>query len=418
MLKWEVNRAHVKALMQRHVGSAPILNALIQKMGVIEIIDRTSPLPVRRKGPTHGEAVAALVVALTQGIGQWSRVEPCATEGDVLSTLFPHSPPKVGHDDHVGETLEAIWASGIGALQGAVTTHLVQSVRVGVDQRHDETTSFKVSGASREDKEARDHPEDKAVKDRAEDKEPLRVTCGQSKDHRPDVKQVKGGLCASADGGVVLLVEGQDGNQADVSPSVDSWLKLKAVVGRADFLCIGECTLATHDTMIAIMRQGGRFLAPGPRDAEAQQQLEEWGLTNTVEERLSRRDAQGREVWYRGVQREQVLVDEPGQESPGCMHVLCSPRRHAEKQATVERRVAKTHTCLADLPQTLGTRRWQSQEAMEQAIEATLMRNQTRACVSDRVSGTTETLQRDQGRGRPSPPTPAEEVTRLRWQVE
>lgn len=102
--------AHVNALMQRHVGSAPILKALIQTMGFIEIIDRHLPLPARREGPTHGEAVAALGVALTQGSCQWSRVEPLATEDDVLTTIVPHDAPKVWHDDHVGDTLEAIWA--------------------------------------------------------------------------------------------------------------------------------------------------------------------------------------------------------------------------------------------------------------------------------------------------------------------
>ncbi|MBI4640017.1 MAG: hypothetical protein HY731_04950 [Candidatus Tectomicrobia bacterium] len=70
------------------------------------------------------------------------------------------------------------------------------------------------------------------------------------------------------------------------------------------------------------------------------------------------------------------------------------------------------------LPKKLGKRGWQSQEAIEQAIDAILKRDQTWEFLSYRVIGTVENTKRYQGRGRPRPEAPYEEVTRSRWAVE
>ena len=73
----------------------------------------------------------------------------------------------------------------------------------------------------------------------------MRLVPGHSKDHRPDLNQVKGGLAVSAEGGVPVLWQAQDGNRADVSTYVEYWLKVKDIVRRSDFLLVGDCKLAT-----------------------------------------------------------------------------------------------------------------------------------------------------------------------------
>ena len=138
---------------------------------------------------------------------------------------------------------------------------------------------------------------------------PVRQVPGHRKDHRPDLNQVKGGLAVSADGRVPLRWEAQDGNRADVSTSVEYWWKVKELVGRSDFLFVGDCQLASQDNLLAIIEHQGRFLAPLPGYAGVQRPLEEWVLTNTVEELIPRREASGQEVWYRGFRRPYALVE-------------------------------------------------------------------------------------------------------------
>jgi hypothetical protein len=81
--------AQVKELIQQHLGSGPILKALIQKRGFIPSIDCNLPGDPRRVGPTHGEAVAGMVACLLQGICALYRMEQFAAEESVLCTLFP-----------------------------------------------------------------------------------------------------------------------------------------------------------------------------------------------------------------------------------------------------------------------------------------------------------------------------------------
>ena len=412
--------AQVKELIQQQIGSAPILKALIQKMGVIPIIDRNLAVDPRRIGPTHGEAVAAMVVCLLQGVRALYRVEQFAAQEPVLGLLFPHYDAKAWHDDHLGDTLDAIWAFGPGALQGAVTAYLLQAFGVRVEQIHYATTSFKVFGRYESEEETSEAPDmvtDVPPAEPATARLPVRLVPGHSKDHRPDLNQVKGGLAVSADGGVPLLWEAQDGNRADVSTSVEYWLKVKEVLGRTDFLCIGDCKLASQDNLIAIIQQQGRFLAPLPGYAGVQRQLAEWVLTNTVEELIPRREASGKEVWYRGFRRPYALVDPAGRQYPCDVYILCNPRLQAEKQAVLERRLQKTQGFLEGLTKRLGKRALKSREAITQRLDTTLKRYHSRDLLTYDIVSTETTRQRYRGRGRPGAGAFYEEVSQVHWTV-
>jgi len=413
--------AQVKELIQQHIGSAPVLKALIQKMGCIPIIDRNLPVDPRRVGPTHGEAVAGMVACLLQGICALYRMEQFAVEEPVLRTLFPHYDAKAWHDDRLGDTLDAIWEFGPGALQGAVTAHLLQVFNIRVDQIHYDTTSFKVFGryeTSDETAAAQETGKGGPPGEPATARPPVRLVPGHSKDHRPDLNQVKGSLAVSADGGVPLLWEAQDGNRADVSTYVEYWLKVQAVVGRTDFLFIGDCKLAAHDNLIAIIQHQGRFLAPLPGYAGLQRQLEEWVLTNTVEDLLPWREASGKAGWYRGFCRPYALVDGEGRQYPCTVHLVFNPRLRSEKHASLERRLQKTQAFLEGLPKRLGKRALKSREAMEQALEAILKRYHTRDFLTYRLVPITTMRKQYRGRGRPGADASYAEVAQVQWTLE
>ena len=363
----EVSRAQVTELIQRRGGSAPLVKALIQKMAFIPIIDRNLPLDPRRVGPTHGETVAGMVACLAQGI-----------------CMF----------------------------------HLLRSFGVRMDQIHDDTTSFKVFG--RYEAEPAAAKETGAAIPPAESQPrstPVRLAPGHRKDHRPDLNQVKGGLAVSADGGVPLIWQAQDGNQADGSTYVEYWLKVKDLVGRADFLFVGDGQWATQETLVAILQHQGRFLAPLPGYAGIQRQVEEGVLTNTGEELIPWRDASGKVVGYRGFRRPYALVDPEGGQYPCDIH-LFNPRLQAEKQALLERRLQKTQVCLEGLTQRLGKRVLKSREAIEQALEATLKRYHTRDFLTYRIISTETARKRYRGCGRPRAGASYQEVTEVHWTVE
>jgi hypothetical protein len=292
--------AQVKELIQQHLGSGPILKALIQKRGCIPSIACHLPGDPRRVGPTPGEAVAGRVAGLLQGLGALSRREQCAAAESVRCTLFPQDAATAWHDDQLGATVEAIWTCGPGAWQGVVTAPWLAGVGVRVDQLHDDTPAFKVLGRD----EVEDKPADSAAT--AADSPPTqpavarlpgRLGPGPRTDHRPALNQVKGGLAGSADGGVPLLWAAPDGNRADVSPEVESWLQVKELVGRSDCLCVGDGTLAPPDHRRASMQHQGRLLAPLPGDAGRQRQVEDGVLTHTGADLLPWREPSGKARW-------------------------------------------------------------------------------------------------------------------------
>ena len=290
----------MKELIQQHIGSGPVLKALIQKMGFIPILDRHLPVDPRRVGPTHGEAVAGRVACLVQGICALYRMEQFAAAEPVLRTLFPQYDAKAWPDDHLGDTLDAIWAFGPGALQGIVTAQLLHVFGGCVDQIHYDTTSCKVFGrddGEDETAEAAESGEDVPLAEPTTARPPVRLVRGHSKDHRPALNQVKGGLAVSADGGGPWVWPAQEGNRADVSTSVEYWWKVKELVERTDFLLVGDCKLAAQETLRTILQHQGRFLAPLPGYAGTQRQLEEWVLTNTVEDLLPWSEASRKAGW-------------------------------------------------------------------------------------------------------------------------
>ncbi|MGH3557343.1 MAG: hypothetical protein ACRDTK_07595 [Mycobacterium sp.] len=90
------------------------------------------------------------------------------------------------------------------------------------------------------------------------------ITFGHNKDHRPDLKQLVWILTVSTDGAVPLAHRVVDGNTSDDVTHIDTWDHLVALLGRADFLYVADCKLATRDNMDHIHRRGGRFVSVLP----------------------------------------------------------------------------------------------------------------------------------------------------------
>ena len=93
----------------------------------------------------------------------------------------------------------------------------------------------------------------------------LAVTWGHNKDHRPDLKQLLYILTVSGDGAVPVHFRVESGNATDDRSHRETWDLLCKLTGRADFLYVADCKLATAENMAHIHRHGGRFLSVLPR---------------------------------------------------------------------------------------------------------------------------------------------------------
>jgi transposase len=155
-------------------------------------------LPHERNELTVGECVEALVLTILTGEPALSRVADTLA-GDELAVSFQR-PLEAAHchDHRVGRALDARWTAGLDRLYGAVISQAIQRYALELTRLHTDATSLKVDGAYERDAEAEG---------------PL-VTSGDSRDHRPDRKQLLFGLTVTADG-VPVWGHVTDGNCSD-----------------------------------------------------------------------------------------------------------------------------------------------------------------------------------------------------------
>ena len=106
--------------------------------------------------------------------------------------------------------LERLFAVHVNRVFGTVALKALERSRIETVWRHQDTTTLSLSGAY----EASEVSQAPAARARDAPGVP-RPACGQSKDRRPDLKQVMLSLGVSGDGGLPLRLGLRDGNPSD-----------------------------------------------------------------------------------------------------------------------------------------------------------------------------------------------------------
>lgn len=152
------------------------------------------------------------------------------------------------NDDALGRALDRLYSIDRASLQTKCVLAAVKGSSIATDVIHNDTTSISVSGAY-------------AVQDPGA----VRLKRGHSKDHRPDLKQLVYGLSVTADGAVPIHYKIYDGNQTDDGTHQETWMTLRGLLGRSDFLYVADSKLCTEDNLRLIDRSQGRFITVVPK---------------------------------------------------------------------------------------------------------------------------------------------------------
>jgi transposase len=237
------------------VGALPIINSILGRMRLSEILRETLPADDPRvQLPTHRVLVLLVRNILVSrepiyGVGQWA-----AGYAPDLLDLFHHE-VELLNDDRAGRCLDRLRDALDSGLIMKVVRHVIDEFGVQLIELHNDSTSLALFGAYRGDEQSRWERGRKT----------LAITHGHSKDHRPDLKQLLYILTVSDDGGVPLYFTAADGNTTDDVTHRATWDLLHELVGRSDFLYVADCKLATRDNMNYIDGRNGRFITVLPR---------------------------------------------------------------------------------------------------------------------------------------------------------
>jgi len=360
------------------VGFAPILLHYFKQCGIVEAIDNHVPTDPRRKVLTHGEACIAMVTAILFQVMQLYRICRFADETTILKIILPHIQPDQYFDDRLADTLDAIYAYGIGNLEMLITRHMILSFNIQTEVCHNDTTTASVYG----DCNNRLSPEG------------IRITFGFNKKHRDDLKQLVWSLSVSSDGAFPLFEQSYSGNTADVTTYVEQWFRLIDLLGDRTFLFVADSKLASSENMTTIHDHDGFFIAPLPMYASYKTALYE-AIDQHHQEVLiphKGRLNRGFEV--------PLPIEHKGKSYPFRMIVLFDHALFARKRRTLDNRIEKTRAAFNELSAKLNKYRLKTEEAIDAACQKILKKNQTADLFTYQIENHPRLTYKNKRRGR------------------
>lgn len=388
------NKAHQKTILTHTIGALPIINRLLKRMRLRELLSQHLPDEDDRTIIDTSRVVLLLVRNLLvsrepmYGVAEWAR--------NFGPELFDFWTDDLEHlnDDRVGRCLDSLFKTLDSNLVLDVVTHVVREFDLSLDELHNDSTTVSFFG---------NYPG--AEKERSVDGLTIpAITWGHSKAHRPDLKQLLYILTVSDDGGVPVYFQTSSGNVTDDQTHQATWNLLAQLVKRPDFIYVADCKLATTDNMLYIAGAGGRFITvlPATRKEDSQfrdalgKKRSETSLWEEVH-RLTNDDGSVRDLY-------RVCPDE--QLSKESFRILWFHSRGKEESdaATRSRRVGRAIRQLNELRARLisSKTRFRERSKVASAVAAILESQSVSRFLRVEIIEQTEESFRQSHRGRPT----------------
>jgi len=166
------------------------------------------------------------------------------------------APEPVRHvsDDAIGRALDHLFDADRGSLLTDVVVAATSAFGLKFDELHNDSTTVRFCGQYRQ-------AWGRSIRGK---KGPF-ITYGNSKDHRPDLKQLLLVLTTTRDGAVPVQFRCEAGNHSDSVTHEKTWDALRRATGRTDFLYVADSKLCSREAMDHIDRLHGRFVCVLPR---------------------------------------------------------------------------------------------------------------------------------------------------------
>ena len=247
---------------------------------------------------------------------------------------------------------------------------------------------------------------------------------GHSKDHRPDLPQLKLMAAAAEPTGMLVASDVHPGDAADDPLYLPLIRRVRELLGRTGLLYTGDCKMAALETRGEIDAHGDFYLTPLPMTGETQKQFEAWvdaAINGPKREELV--DIRmGDDLVGRGYEFERIQT------------ILCGSTEHAwtervlivrsesiaQSQAmALERRLAKAEVAIRGLtpPPGRGKPQYTTGWELERAVAMVLAEYDVEGLLE--VNWTREEIcqTRYVGRGRGGPNRPTKTEWTIRYQI-
>jgi transposase len=326
------------------VADLPVLWATLQRLQLVQLVDRHLPQPRSWKGPLSvGQVVAVwMLYVLSEADHRLSHVQPWVEQhqGTLAALLGLPIRPQDLHDDRLADLLDSLAQSDrFAQLEGDLNQHTLRVYALPTEcVRLDTTTASTYQ----------DVQSQRGL-----------IQFGHSKDD-PDRPQLKV-ACAVLDPlGMPLCTAALPGNTADDPTYVPGIRSVQQSLGEGDRLFVGDCKMAALATRAFVAASGERYLCPLSLSQLSQDDRRQ--LLEPVwqkEQPLQTLSRPGPKVGDpEELVAEGFLIDVPLQADVEGRPVRWTERRWVVRstayagagEAALERRLRKTEQALRDLP--------------------------------------------------------------------
>jgi transposase len=390
-------------LTHERVDDVPLLLGFLSKLGLPQVLDRHLPAHPLHEGLSNGWLITVWIsYILSQADHRKSYVRDWATDlHHILESVTGQSFRPVDFtDDRLTLVLQrlddpAAWTRLEADLwQSTCDVYELPVERV----RLDSTTSYGYHTIT----------------------EGGVMQLGHSKDHRPDLPQLKLMAAAAEPTGLLLACDVHPGDAADDPLYLPLIRRVRELLNRTGLLYTGDCKMAALETRAEIAARGDFYLTPLPMTGATQKQFEAWVDAAIVG---PRREEQveirlGSESVGMGYEFERIQTAPWGSSEHTWTERVLIVRSEsiARSQAeALERRLAKAEAALRGLtpPTGRGKTQYTTGWELEKAVAAVLAEHDVEGLLEVDWAREEACQTRYVGRGRGGPNRP----TRTEWAI-
>jgi len=393
-------------LSHEQVDDVPLLLGLMQRLGFPETLDRHLGNHGHHRGISNGWlATIWLSYILSQSDHRKNSVQEWADDlCHTLETLTGQTlrPGIELNDDRLGIVLHRLskedarngidadlWSSSV-----AVYDLALESVRL------DSTTTYGYHT-----------PDEDGV-----------MQHGHSKDHRPDLPQLKLMAAAAEPSGQMIACDVHPGNAADDPLYVPLIKRVRQIVGRSGLLYVGDSKMAALSTRAQIVVHQDYYLTALPLTGETAKQADSWIAAIVDGEQNAELIWAGDEVLGAGYEFQRSLQVEDAADAirwdERVLVVRSTSLARQQAQGLEERLLRAEKELLGLTPATgRGKRQINDEEALRTAIDQILQRHQVAGLLEIAWQREENNVTRFVGPGRSGPNRPMHNEVRVRYQI-
>jgi transposase len=374
--------AKSRTLKRLQVGGLPLIYAIAERMRLKDILYKYIPAHGNEEIPAV-ETLMLLIYNLILGkdplyeLQQWveSLDFRCINNEDYENVKFT--------DDRFGRVLNKLFLVDRASLMTELVVFFVKEFDIVLERLSNDATSIKAFGR---------YP--------GRTKTGLELKKGNSKDHRPDLKQLVFSLSIAADGAVPIHYKCYPGNVTDDKTHIETWNSLLKITGYPDFLYVADSKLCTDEQLSYIVDNGGRVVTIIPETwKEAESFKEKLRQSKKAKDIIWRRRKPGShdKKEYFSTFKGDYFTTRRGYK----IHWIYSSEKRKRDRDNRENHLKKVEQCLALLNGKINKRGLKTRKAVEKAAQQIVEEHKLENFFHISIGTITEKYQVQIGTGRP-----------------